>query len=115
MGTRTHIRVCVIKIRICIIDKVIEAAKPVIEAFKHQGASAVGAAGFCWGGRAVTDLGSSGLIHAAVLLHPTSVSVDNIRGVETPTAIIGGELDKAAPPKLLKEFEQVLAAKHGVG
>ncbi|KAK7363686.1 hypothetical protein VNO77_05837 [Canavalia gladiata] len=95
-------------------DKGIETAKPIIEALKDQGVSAVGAAGFCWGGRTVTDLGSSGLIQAAVLLHPTYVTVDNIKGVDTPTALIGGELDTAAPPKLLKEFEQVLAAKHGV-
>ncbi|KAK7363687.1 hypothetical protein VNO77_05838 [Canavalia gladiata] len=92
-------------------DKGIEAAKPVIEALKQKGASAVGAAGICWGGRTVTDLGNSGHIQAVALFHPTYVSVDNIRGVETPIAIVGAGLDTLTPPELIKQFEQVLAAK----
>lgn len=31
-------------------DKTIEDAKPVIEALKSKGVSAIGAVGFCWGG-----------------------------------------------------------------
>jgi len=31
--------------------KGIETAKPIIEALKRKGASAVGVAGFCWGGK----------------------------------------------------------------
>jgi len=31
--------------------KGIETAKPIIEALRHKGASAVGVAGFCWGGK----------------------------------------------------------------
>lgn len=38
--------------------KAFEEAKPVIAALKEQGASSVGAAGYCWGGK-----------HCFVLLH----------------------------------------------
>ncbi|KAG2371249.1 uncharacterized protein HKW66_Vig0214230 [Vigna angularis] len=61
--------------------KGIETAKPVIEALKRKGASAVGVAGFCWG------------------------------GVEVPIAILGAEHDSLSPPKLLNQFKQVLNAK----
>ncbi|XP_052733218.1 uncharacterized protein LOC108347928 isoform X5 [Vigna angularis] len=61
--------------------KGIEIAKPIIEALKRKGASAVGFAGFCWG------------------------------GVEVPIAILGVEHDSIAPPKLLNQFKQVLDAK----
>ncbi|KAG2409506.1 uncharacterized protein HKW66_Vig0001710 [Vigna angularis] len=63
------------------IGKGIEIAKPIIEALKRKGASAVGFAGFCWG------------------------------GVEVPIAILGVEHDSIAPPKLLNQFKQVLDAK----
>ncbi|KAG2371250.1 uncharacterized protein HKW66_Vig0214240 [Vigna angularis] len=61
--------------------KGIETAKPIIEALKRKGASAVGFAGFCWG------------------------------GVEVPIAILGAEHDSIAPPKLINQFKQVLDAK----
>ncbi|KAK7363688.1 hypothetical protein VNO77_05839 [Canavalia gladiata] len=92
-------------------DEGFKAAKPVIEALKQKGASAVGAAGFCWGGKTVTDLGNSKDIQVAELLHPAYVTKDDIRGVKTPIAIVGAGLDTITPPKLIKQFEQVLDAK----
>ncbi|KOM44360.1 hypothetical protein LR48_Vigan05g196500 [Vigna angularis] len=91
--------------------KGIETAKPVIEALKRKGASAVGVAGFCWGARTVTNLGKAKLVQASVLLHPSYITVDDIRGVEVPIAILGAEHDSLSPPKLLNQFKQVLNAK----
>ncbi|KAK7264540.1 hypothetical protein RJT34_32149 [Clitoria ternatea] len=92
-------------------DKGIEAAKPIIEALKSQGASAIGAVGFCWGAMTNCDLGKSKLIQATVILHPAFITVDNINGVNIPIAILGAEHDTVTPPEQIKQFEQVLTAK----
>ncbi|XP_062176980.1 endo-1,3;1,4-beta-D-glucanase-like [Alnus glutinosa] len=95
-------------------DKAAEDAKPVIEAVKSKGVSAVGAAGFCWGAKVVVELAKSELIQAAVLLHPSFVTLDDIKGVKVPIAILGAEIDKLSPPELLKQYEEVLTAKSEV-
>ncbi|XP_018826000.1 endo-1,3;1,4-beta-D-glucanase-like [Juglans regia] len=95
-------------------DKGFEDAMPVIEAVKNKGISGVGAAGFCWGAKVVVELAKSELIQAAVLLHPSFVTVDDIKGVKVPTAVLGAEIDKYSPIELLKQFEEVLAAKSEV-
>ncbi|KAB1214180.1 hypothetical protein CJ030_MR5G027205 [Morella rubra] len=92
-------------------DKAFEEAKPVIEAVKSKGVSAVGAAGFCWGAKVVVELAKSELIQAAVLLHPSFVTLDDIKVVKVPIAVLGAEIDKISPPEVLKQFEEVLAAK----
>ncbi|KAF5465614.1 hypothetical protein F2P56_015599 [Juglans regia] len=95
-------------------DKGFEAAKPVLEAVKSKGFSAVGAAGFCWGAKVVVELAKAELIQAAVLLHPSLVTVDDIKGVKAPIAILGAEIDNISPPELLKQFEEVLTARSEV-
>ncbi|XP_050240371.1 endo-1,3;1,4-beta-D-glucanase-like [Quercus robur] len=95
-------------------DKGFEEAKPVIEALKSKGVSAVGAAGFCWGAKVVVELAKTELIQAAVLLHPSLVTLDDIKGVKVPIAVLGAEIDRNSPPALLKQFEEVLAAKSEV-
>ncbi|GLT70976.1 hypothetical protein SLA2020_430220 [Shorea laevis] len=95
-------------------DKGFEEAKAVIEALKSQGVLAVGAAGYCWGAKVTVELGKCELIQAGVLLHPAWVTVDDIKGVKVPTAILGAEIDDFAPPELLKQFEEVFTAKPGV-
>ncbi|XP_027332259.1 endo-1,3;1,4-beta-D-glucanase-like [Abrus precatorius] len=92
-------------------EKGFEAAKPIIEALKSKGASAVGAVGFCWGAMAVCDLGKSRLIEVSAILHPAFINVDHIDGVNVPIAILGAELDTVTPPELVNQFEQVLNAK----
>ncbi|KAJ4954896.1 hypothetical protein NE237_011679 [Protea cynaroides] len=92
-------------------DKGVEDAKPVISALKSKGVSAIGAAGFCWGGKVVGELAKSDELDAAALLHPSRVTVDDIREVKPPIAILGAEIDRASPPELLKEFEEVLSSK----
>ncbi|XP_040369882.1 endo-1,3;1,4-beta-D-glucanase isoform X2 [Rosa chinensis] len=92
-------------------DKGFEDAKSVIDALIRQGFSAIGAAGFCWGGKVVTELAKSEFIQAAVLLHPSFISVDDIEGVKSPIAVLGAEIDNYSPPELVKEFEEILNAK----
>lgn len=96
-------------------DKGFEDAKLVIEALKSRGISSIGAAGFCWGAKVVVSLAYSGFIQAAVLLHPSFVTVDDIKQVKTPIAILGAENDSMSPPELLKQFEQILSPKTEVG
>ncbi|XP_059434886.1 endo-1,3;1,4-beta-D-glucanase-like [Corylus avellana] len=95
-------------------DKAVEEAKPVIEAVKSKGVSAVGAAGFCWGAKVVVELAKSEHIQAAVLLHPSFVTLDDIKGVKAHIAVLGAEHDHLSPPALLKQFEEVLTAKSEV-
>lgn len=92
-------------------DKGFEDAKPVIDALKNKGISAIGAAGFCWGAKVAVQLAIIRHIQAAVLLHPSFVSVDEIKSVHAPIAVLGAEIDHISPPALLKEFEEVLKDK----
>ncbi|KAL8153663.1 hypothetical protein V2J09_011423 [Rumex salicifolius] len=92
-------------------DKGFEETKPVIEALKQKGVSKIGAAGFCWGAKVVVKLASTDYIHAAVLLHPSFVTIDDIKGVKVPISVLGAEIDKMSPPELIKQFEEVLNLK----
>ncbi|XP_004305461.1 PREDICTED: carboxymethylenebutenolidase homolog [Fragaria vesca subsp. vesca] len=92
-------------------DKGFEDAKSVIDALIRKGFSAIGAAGFCWGAKVVTELAKSEFIQAAVLLHPSFTTVDDIEGVKSPIAILGAEIDNYSPPELVKKFEDILKAR----
>ncbi|KAJ8747555.1 hypothetical protein K2173_013051 [Erythroxylum novogranatense] len=95
-------------------DKITEDVKPVIDTIKSQGASEIGAAGFCLGAKVVVQLANSGFIQVAVLLHPSFVTVDHIKEVKVPISILGAENDQMSPPELLKQFEDILTAKSEV-
>ncbi|KAK9929853.1 hypothetical protein M0R45_026929 [Rubus argutus] len=92
-------------------DKGFEDAKSVIDALKGKGFSAIGAAGFCWGAKVVTEPAKFEFIQAAVLLHPSFIALDDIEGVKVPMAVVGAEIDNYSPPELLKQFEEILNAK----
>ncbi|XP_044485682.1 endo-1,3;1,4-beta-D-glucanase-like isoform X2 [Mangifera indica] len=92
-------------------DKGYEDAKPVIGALKSKGVSAIGAAGFCWGGKVAVKLASTNDIQAAVLLHPTWVTVDDIKEVKIPVAILGAEIDLYCPVEQVKQFAEILSIK----
>ncbi|KAK9929863.1 hypothetical protein M0R45_026936 [Rubus argutus] len=62
-------------------DKGFEDAKSVIDALKGKGFSAIGAAGFCWGAKVVTELAKFEFIQAAVLLHPSFIALYDIEGM----------------------------------
>ncbi|WZZ54737.1 hypothetical protein YC2023_054844 [Brassica napus] len=51
------------------------------------------------------------LVQAAILLHPSFITVNNIKGGKVPIAILGAEIDRLSPPALLKQFEEILASK----
>ncbi|MED6117507.1 hypothetical protein PIB30_110601, partial [Stylosanthes scabra] len=61
-------------------DKGFEASKSLIEELKTKGVSAIGAVGFCWGAKVVVELAKVRLIQGAVLLHPSFVTLDDIKG-----------------------------------
>ncbi|KAL2906889.1 Endo-1 3 1 4-beta-D-glucanase [Bienertia sinuspersici] len=93
-------------------DKGAEDAKLVIESLKQKGISKIGAAGFCWGAKVVVQLAQSDeYIQAGVFLHPSFVTVDDVKGVKVPLAVLGAETDHLSPPELVKQFEEVLNAK----
>ncbi|XP_040996033.1 endo-1,3;1,4-beta-D-glucanase-like isoform X2 [Juglans microcarpa x Juglans regia] len=92
-------------------DKGYEDAKAIIAALKSKGASAIGAAGFCWGGKVALKLASSTDIKAAVLLHPSRVTEDDINDVKVPIAILGAEKDHVSPPEKMKQFGEKLSVK----
>ncbi|CAM0955628.1 unnamed protein product [Alopecurus aequalis] len=95
--------------------KSFEEAKPIIAALKEQGVLTVGAAGYCWGGKNHFQKLVSREIHAAVMLHPCPITVDDIKEVKCPIAILGAEVDHVSPPELVKQFEQVLSSNSGIG
>ncbi|WVZ98447.1 hypothetical protein U9M48_043890 [Paspalum notatum var. saurae] len=88
-------------------QKAFEEAKPVIAAIKEKGVSSIGAAGYCWGAKVVVELAKVHEIQAAVLSHPSLLTVDDIKEVKCPISILGAEIDRSSPPELLKQFEQI--------
>ncbi|KAL8121692.1 endo-1,3;1,4-beta-D-glucanase-like [Apium graveolens] len=86
-------------------------AKPIVEAIKSKGVSKIGAVGFCWGAKVAVELAKDSYVQAAVILHPSFVTLDDIQGVKVPISILGAELDHVSPPELLKQFEEVLDKK----
>ncbi|XP_042016988.1 endo-1,3;1,4-beta-D-glucanase-like isoform X2 [Salvia splendens] len=81
-------------------DQGFEDAKPVIEALKSKGITKIGGVGFCWGAKVVVELSKHPYIQAAVLIHPSFVSLEDIQA----------ELDDMCPPELVKQFEAALNA-----
>ncbi|KAJ4769244.1 alpha/beta-Hydrolases superfamily protein [Rhynchospora pubera] len=92
-------------------EKGYEDAKSVIKSLKEKGASAIGAAGFCWGAKVVVELAKSGDIKAGVLLHPSFVTVDDIKEVKVPISVLGAEIDRTTPPEVVKQFEEILSGR----
>uniref|UniRef100_A0A0D9WG93 Dienelactone hydrolase domain-containing protein n=1 Tax=Leersia perrieri TaxID=77586 RepID=A0A0D9WG93_9ORYZ len=87
-----------------------EEAKSIIAALKEKGVSSIGAAGYCWGGKVVVDLAKAHEIQAALMCHPSFVTVDDIKEVKCPIAILAAEVDHMSPVELIKQFEQVLSS-----
>jgi len=95
-------------------DKGFEDSTKVIEVLKSRGISAIGAAGFCWGAKVVVELTKGEVLKAGVLLHPSRVTLDDIKAVKAPLAILGAEIDKTSPPELVQQFGAILSAKQEV-
>lgn len=95
-------------------EKGFEDAVKVIDVLKSRGITSIGAGGFCWGAKVVVELAKGVDIKAGVLLHPSFVTVDDIKAVKVPIAILGAELDSISPPELVKQFEAILSEKSEV-
>ncbi|KAG6432209.1 hypothetical protein SASPL_103783 [Salvia splendens] len=95
-------------------DQGFENAKPVIEALKSKGITKIGAVGFCWGAKVVVELSKHPYIQAAVIIHPSFVSLEDIQGVKVPLALLASEIDNMCPPEVAKQFEAALNAKPDV-
>ncbi|KZV32400.1 1,4-beta-D-glucanase-like [Dorcoceras hygrometricum] len=92
--------------------KAFEDTKPVLEALRSHSTSAIGVAGFCYGGKVAVELAKCGLVQAGVLLHPSFVTEDDMKEVNVPLAILGAENDHVScPPKLVKRFKEILTAR----
>nr|CAB3465313.1 unnamed protein product [Digitaria exilis] len=65
--------------------------------------------------KVAVELSKAYLIEAAVLLHPTFVTVDDMTEVRCPISVLGAEIDKISPPELVKQFEKVLLENSAVG
>ncbi|CAL5328946.1 unnamed protein product [Camellia sinensis] len=92
-------------------DKRFEDVKPVISALRSKGVTLIGAAGFCWGRVVVVKLARTDEIQAAVVLHPSRITEDEIKEVKYPISILGVEIDQASAPEQLKQFGEILSAK----
>ncbi|KAK1440873.1 hypothetical protein QVD17_06705 [Tagetes erecta] len=88
-----------------------EDARRVVADLRSKGASAVGVAGFCWGGMTLSKLSTDSEIEAAVILHPGPLSDDDIHATKVPTTILGAEVDEYSPPEQIKKFGEILSSK----
>ncbi|XP_047982669.1 endo-1,3;1,4-beta-D-glucanase-like [Salvia hispanica] len=95
-------------------DQGFQNAKPVIEALKSKGITKIGAVGFCWGAKVVVELSKHPYIQAAVIIHPSFVSLEDIQGVKVPLSLLACEIDNMCPPEVAKQFEAALNAKPDV-
>jgi len=92
-------------------EKGFEDSTKIIEVLKSRGISTIAAAGFCWGAKVVVELSKGEDLKAGILLHPSLVTVDDIKGVKAPLAILAAENDKVTPPELVEQFRAILSAK----
>ncbi|MFS7981367.1 putative dienelactone hydrolase, alpha/Beta hydrolase [Helianthus anomalus] len=63
-------------------EQAVEFAKPVIQALKEKGITKIGAAGFFWGAKVVVQLAKDAEIQFAALLHPSFVTLDDIKDIK---------------------------------
>ncbi|KAI3899101.1 hypothetical protein MKW92_021738 [Papaver armeniacum] len=92
-------------------DDAAEEARPVIEALRSKGITAIGAAGICWGAKVSVELSKLDDLKAIVMLHPSLVTVEDIKEIKVPISILGAEVDHMSPPELVKKFEEILSTK----
>ncbi|KIP03729.1 hypothetical protein PHLGIDRAFT_37277 [Phlebiopsis gigantea 11061_1 CR5-6] len=78
---------------------------------KDKGYQKVGAAGYCFGGSVAVRLGSTDLFDSLVVLHPGSITVDQIKAVKKPTAWVCAEDDMSFKKPLRDEAEAIFAAR----
>ncbi|KAK9984120.1 hypothetical protein SO802_033645 [Lithocarpus litseifolius] len=60
--------------------------------------------------KVIVQIANTDFTKATVLLHPSWVTLDDIKAVKVPISILAAELDNGTPPELLKQFEEALTA-----
>ncbi|KAJ7552888.1 hypothetical protein O6H91_06G074500 [Diphasiastrum complanatum] len=92
----------------------VEESKEIIEFLNEKGVRSIGVAGFCWGAQVAVSLAKGAYVQAAVLLHPSLVTTEDIREVKVLIATLAAEIDRTSPPALIQEFEKILVSKSEV-
>ncbi|XP_068661148.1 endo-1,3;1,4-beta-D-glucanase-like [Aristolochia californica] len=92
-------------------DKGYEDAKAVIEEIQRKGISAIGAVGICWGAKVIVESAKINEIQAAVMFHPSVVTVEDIKEVKCPISILAAEIDHVTPTEVIKQYKVALSAK----
>ncbi|KAJ7552893.1 hypothetical protein O6H91_06G075000 [Diphasiastrum complanatum] len=92
----------------------VEESKEIIGFLKEKGVRSIGVAGFCWGAQVAVYLAKGAHVQAAVLMHPSFVTTEDIKEVKVPIAILAAEIDRTSPPALIREFEKILVSKSEV-
>ncbi|KAH7302614.1 hypothetical protein KP509_23G079600 [Ceratopteris richardii] len=92
----------------------VPSTRTIVDVLKQKGISSVGAVGFCWGGKVVVELAKLDILKVAVMCHPSFVSVDDIKEVKIPIAILAAETDNITPPAMAAQFQEILGSKKDV-
>ncbi|MCO5582529.1 hypothetical protein L7F22_036427 [Adiantum nelumboides] len=92
----------------------VEGTISIVESLKIKGISSVGAVGFCWGAKVVAELAKQDHLRAAIFCHPSFVSVEDIKDVRTPIAILAAETDRITPVDTIMQYKKALESKKEV-
>ncbi|KAG9457427.1 hypothetical protein H6P81_001935 [Aristolochia fimbriata] len=92
-------------------EKGYEDAKPVVAEIKSKGVTTIGALGICWGAKVIVEFAKVNEIQAAVMFHPSLVTVEDIKEVKCPISILAAEIDHVTPPDMIKQYEVALSEK----
>jgi carboxymethylenebutenolidase len=95
-------------------EKGCETSRAIIAALKSKGMTAVGAAGYCWGGSVVVKLAKFDDLKAGVVVHPGRLTVEEIEQVKIPVSLLGAETDEHCPAEDITNLGRVLAKNLGI-
>lgn len=96
------------------VDGAVVDTLTVIKGLKDKGVTSFGLAGFCYGGKVAVLLAKDGLLDATVLLHPSLVTLEDIKALKGPLSILAAEIDQTTPVELVEEFRKYLESQNEV-
>ncbi|KAL3695842.1 hypothetical protein R1sor_009918 [Riccia sorocarpa] len=90
--------------------RAIERASRVIKTLRGKGVKRIGAMGNCWGAKITIGLlfGDKG-VDAAVMNHPSFLTVDEVKAVKVPLAIHAARIDNVTTPEMAEEYGEILS------